>query len=508
MLVKGQSEFSYRPAAQFNILAVAPEDAPFLLKIQELKQDHQNYEIIAVSKIEDALKLLRRGTIAAVLADGNPRTHGLAELLVEGLSKDRAPRFVVFFKDAPGGLTAEQSWVRIVRSGIDGSQLGRLLEQCCQEFDRMPSKNTLTPLELLEALAYSPDEAWIRVTHESGESGDLCIRDGKAVYCEVGRMSGATAAARLLAWTPCRFEYRDFPSFLMPNLDRSLSDLRSLRLQNAAQPQGVNRISSSGIPGAPPAPSAPPAATEPAVEEPTEFPVLENLAWAVTEKPASWQPVRMQLATDSPDSMPDEPEEFPAFRFDGDGDFRVEEPSDMAALHELTSLGTPVAAGSTAAAEGSPDLRFAVSAEGDEAVTEEPLSFPDFDMAPAANTAAAAAEGPADSRTESSFFAAVAVVSFEHLLSCQPADEATFFEARTLHDLFGHATRYSRMQGLGDQDFVVIGGKKATIALAPIHGSESLLAVRLKGQNLGDPERYELHRLQEAMQLTYAAVSV
>jgi hypothetical protein len=490
MLVKGQSDFSYRSAAQFNLLVVAPEDAPFLAKVQEVRQENPKYEIVAVTRLEDALKLLRRGTIATVLVDGHPRTPGTAELLIEGLSKERAPRFIVFFDDAPGGLPADPSPVRVVRSGIEGTQLARLLEQCCQEFDSMP-RNTLTPLDLLEALTHSPDSAWIRVTHESGESGDFCIREGRAVYCEVGRMTGATAAARLLGWTPCRFEYRDYPSFLMPNLDRGLSDLRSLRLRNAAQPQGVNRISSietrSAQPAAAtgPAPPAAPVPAEAAIEEPIDFPVLEGFSWEAPAGAANGKSASVLPAADGLDNPMDEPDEFPAFSAEDEADLGVEEPVDLLALPEMGGAG------------GGDPLRIATgSVNLGEPMLEEPASLPDFEAAP----------GSEPGHT-SSCFAAVAVVSFDHLLSCTPADEAGFFAARSLLEVYEHVTRYSRMQGLGDQDFIVISGMKATLAIAPIPGSENLLAVRLKGKNLGDPERYELHRLQEAMQLTYATVS-
>lgn len=489
MFAKSNPDLSHGSTAQFNILAVAPEDAPFVSKLQELRQTHPGYEIVSVAKVEDALKLLRRGTIAAVLLYGHPAKPGTAEFVIEGLSKDRPPRFVVFCDDAPGGLPAGQSVVRVVRSGMEAAPIARLLEQCCQEFDQM-ARNDLTPLDLLEALVHCPDAAWIRVTHESGESGDFCIQAGRAVYCEVGRMSGTTAAARLLSWTPCRFEYRDFPSFVSPNLDRALADLRSLQLQNATQPQNANRVAPSeprpsAVSTAKPAPAAaatPPSRTEDAmVEEPTDFPVLAHME-------ASSVPAWPESAPAEPlgaERSLDEPDEFPAFSVDGEAEIRVEEPTDMLSLHDVLEA----AANGVASAE--PGLGL------DELNPEEPLSFPDFEVAPAR-----------EPNSDSTFFASVAVVSFDHLLSCNPPDEAAFFEARALFEVYDRVNRYSRLQGLGDQDFLVIGGKKATIAIAPIAGSDNLLAVRLKGQNLGDPERYELHRLQEVMQLTYATVAV
>ncbi|MBL8226843.1 MAG: hypothetical protein JNL98_00135 [Bryobacterales bacterium] len=496
MFAKSNPDLSHGSAAQFNILAVAPEDAPFVSKLQELRQNHPGYEIVSVVKVEDAIKLLRRGTIAAVLLYGHPTKPGTAEFVIEGLSKERPPRFVVFCDDAPGGLPAGQSVMRVVRSGMEATPISRLLDQCCQEFDQM-ARNDLTPLDLMEALVHCPDAAWIRVTHESGESGDFCIQAGRAVYCEVGRMSGTTAAARLLSWTPCRFEYRDFPSFVSPNLDRALTDLRSLQLQNATQPQGANRVSFNGSASVPPsvvaatkpAPAAaapqPPRTEEPSVEEPTDFPVLAQLD---TDSSPAWAAPSAPPELDGAERSMDEPDEFPAFTADAEPEIRVDEPTDMLSLHEVLEAAGPAVngAGSAARAQGMDELN-----------PEEPLSFPDFDVAPAK-----------EPNSGSTFFASVAVVSFDHLLSCNPSDEAAFFEARALFEVYDRVNRYSRLQGLGDQDFLVIGGKKATIAIAPIVGSENLLAVRLKAQNLGDPERYELHRLQEVMQLTYATVAV
>jgi hypothetical protein len=281
----------------------------------------------------------------------------------------------------------------------------------------------------------------------------------------------------------------------MPNLDRGLSDLRSLRLRNAAQPQGVNRISSIEMRSAPPAaepaaptPQAAPIPAEAVVEEPSDFPVLEGFSWEAPAATANGKSASVVPVADGLDSPMDEPDEFPAFSTGEEADLSVEEPLEMLALPEVgdAKSGDPLS-GHTETGSLNPD----------EPLLEEPSSLPDFESSPSAE--------PSHS---SSCFAAVAVLSFEHLLSCSPADEAGFFAARTLMELYEHVTRYSRLQGLGDQDFVVIGGMKATLALAPIPGSENLLAVRLKGKNLGDPERYELHRLQEAMQLTYATVSV
>lgn len=217
------------------------------------------------------------------------------------------------------------------------------------------------------------------------------------------------------------------------------------------------------------------------VEEPTDFPVLAHME-------ASSVPAWPESAPAEPlgaERSLDEPDEFPAFSVDGEAEIRVEEPTDMLSLHDVLEA----AANGVASAE--PGLGL------DELNPEEPLSFPDFEVAPAR-----------EPNSDSTFFASVAVVSFDHLLSCNPPDEAAFFEARALFEVYDRVNRYSRLQGLGDQDFLVIGGKKATIAIAPIAGSDNLLAVRLKGQNLGDPERYELHRLQEVMQLTYATVAV
>lgn len=482
MFSKSTSE-SNSGSPRFNVLAVAPEGTPFIAKVEELRQANPVFELVVVAKIEDGFKLLRRGTIAAVLLYGHPQAFGTAELVIEGLSKERAPRFVIFMDDAPGGIPIGEAWVRVVRTAIDVGQIRRLLEQCCHEFENRPSKNNLNPLEVFEAFAYCPDEVWIRVTHDSGESGDFCIREGRAVYCEVGRISGEAAASRLLSWTSCRFESRDFPSFLRPNMDRRLDDLRSLKLSNPAfaSPAGAPvPAKADAVPAASATPQPPPARPQSPVEppsptdsktsadfeEPTEFPSLAQFV----EQVAAAQPAETKPQNTDPSL--DEPDELPLFSI-AEGDLaEVEEPLQMLSM---------------------PD--FMDKLEND---LEEPMSLPDF----------AQDVGAANGVPESLLFASVAVINAGQLVSCRPADDAAVYDAGALFSMFKQAESYARNQAMGSPEFVLLGGANKSILVGAIPGSDSLFAVRTNTSILGEIERGEIQRLKETLQITYSTVSV
>ncbi|MCS7025716.1 MAG: hypothetical protein NZV14_13025 [Bryobacteraceae bacterium] len=478
-----------RGAAPYNLLAVASEDAPFVATLRQLGQDHPAYQLVFVSNVEEAGRILRRGPVAVLLLSGSPSQAGSLELLVEAWLKDRPPRCIIFRDGVLAGLPSNLSGLRVAHPQLSQEQLERLLAQGCQEFEQMV-RCDWSPRDLLAVFALFPDAAWIRFSHESGEIGDLCIRGGRAVYCETGRMTGATALARLLSWKSCRFEYRDFPSFAVSNLNVALSDLGTFPIEPSTEP-----LAAANAPETPQLYSRPqpiptdyaarPAANAPTVEEPTEFPVLSQLKTNHLALTSLGPAARTPSPTDP--SL-DEPEEFPTFSGDPEPEIQVEEPTEILLVEEAANRArvSSFTAGDIPASSDGSDFR-----------PEEPQSLPDFDY-----TAAP------EEQLNSTLFSAVAVCNAHHLVSCHPPDEAAFFEAQGLFELHQLANRYLRQQNEGECDFLLLSNKTATLALTPVAGSENLLVVRFEGRNFGEPERFEMHRLQEILRVRFTAIPV
>lgn len=288
------------PADRPSILVVAEETAGFLAALERLEHGERPFEFVRVDSAADAQRLIRRGALAILLVDAGTCRAGALELLLDAVSKDRPPQVLVASRSVN-----ERSATRCVQrvdERMDAASWMALVQECAKRFQsgKLPG---LRAGELLEALADLPGEGWLRVS--SGEDfGDICISNGKAVYCEVGRLAGDEAAQKLCEWRNCQFEFRALPEFLRQNMNCPLGNLHGTRKAPAVEPSGA-------------IPMPPAEIKEVEFEEPEEFPALAEMVESTSTAKAG--PVDYGL---------EEPDELPAFdAVSAEPDIFVEEPS-------------------------------------------------------------------------------------------------------------------------------------------------------------------------------------
>lgn len=304
---------SHPDVTRTNVLVVGPEEAPFVRAALELSRDQPTMEVVARERISDALHLLRRASVALVVLDGQPVESGSLELILEGLQKTVPPRFLVASSQCR--TPTHHATLGTIPRDIRPAVLRTLLE--VEPSEGLPTANHpgVCPRDLLAAAADFPDAAWLRIMHPNGQTADLCVAEGKAIYCELGQLKAIEALWQVLSWPACLYEYRELPSFLQHNLDRPLRE----------------------ITGAPPRTGSfemPPARCEPAAahtsdpvltpEEPTEFAVdfaaqpTGQSAWELLEEPEepAFADFGAQPSAASADSLYadlEEPSFFPDF---------------------------------------------------------------------------------------------------------------------------------------------------------------------------------------------------
>ncbi|MBI3681819.1 MAG: hypothetical protein HY235_15675 [Acidobacteria bacterium] len=272
---------------------MGPAGSAFSEHAAGLRGFEQAFEVVSVEAVSDALHLLRRGQIALMALYGRPQEPGYVELMVEGLSKERAPRILVFSGQSPVRRVEAHSFVQAISPEIGETALKKLAFQCCVAFDEPPEKAAVDPSELLLAVADFPDEEWLRLTNPLGQSGDLCIQGGRVVYCEAERLSGETAAGLVVSWKCCTLEYREFPSFLKGNMDCPVRDValnvrtNSIVMLPVAAPAPDNLDPVAEEPEEMPSFAGEGAGNEYSVEEPLELLSLSGADWDGTEEPAA-----------------------------------------------------------------------------------------------------------------------------------------------------------------------------------------------------------------------------
>jgi hypothetical protein len=306
-----------------NVLVVDATQGPWVSHLLAMRSGERPCEVIVADTVEIGLRLLRRSSITVVAVDGDAASAGSVELVVEALAKEHPPRVLVFSAQASHRDAAVKRPVRRVRKDLEADTLHRLIQQCAVECAQRDKERTAAA-ELLEAVAGLPDALWLRITNRRGEAGDLCIRGGSAVYAEVSRQMGEAAGVRILSWTDCEFEAREMPECLRPNMNRSLSQIgRGLATAPAASAAGSDIYLMPEVNAAPAAasakePAAPVMAVamaddEPPIDEPLDFPTLEQFAGEAAEM----------------DSLA-EPEDLPSFEMEAaEPDLSVEEPVDI-----------------------------------------------------------------------------------------------------------------------------------------------------------------------------------
>ncbi len=419
-----------------NIIVVASEKAAITPFLPSVCPADAAMEMVHVTNPLDALALVERGRLAAVLLVEAQAGEGWTQLIVNGLARQKAPRFVVMPKRAP--LTHGQGWVRLHPAVNDPAAFRSLVSACVAEAQRPPDKGAVTPLDFFRGVCCFQEAAWVRVTGEAG-TGDLCFRGGNAVYAEAGRKSGRAAIDQILSWGPCTFEYRDFPAVMPTNANQSLTEATC----------GKNHT------------AAPVVETSSDLEEPTEFPAF---AFEDTVE-AGAVPADLDI---------EEPTEFP-------------ELSAESEAMEADAAATAAAASDDLDAPPFPEFSGADEPEI-EASAAEPERSPELE--------AQAAPG-GDFGLRSTIFLSVAVIEDGVLESCEPASSSSSFDAAAVYHLFHGMERYSQAQAMGGTHSVLLRATQTSLVVARVAGTEKILAARLSGTRFGAAEDMEMHRLME-----------
>ena len=422
-----------------SLLIAAGESAPFLPHVEKLQQADRPFEVVRVSAPADAQRLVRRGSIAVLIVEAENTLPGNLELLLEAVSKDKPPQVLVAStktqaRNAPRPISAVDAY-------LDAASWQHLVQDCVKRFQAGKLTELLAG-DLFEALGTMPDEGWLRIC-SGDEFGDICVSQGKAVYCEVGRVSGDDAAAKMCDWKDCLFEYRVLPEFLRQNMDKPLGELRKSAV-------------------------AAPAARlkEPDFEEPDQFPILEELLRTVPAKEAHVEAHEPGL---------EEPEDLPMFDPKApEVEIIVEEPQEFF----LRDMDTPA---------GLEALEESLEA------FEEPSSM-DFDTTPAA-TPVEPTPSPAIPAPAPRIFDSVAVICMNRMLSCDPAMDARYFDPETLSVFYERSKAYVMRHQLGESPVLQIGGGDATILVVAAAGGECLIAARTTSRQVTAEQQQELDRL-------------
>lgn len=445
-----------------NVIVVAGEKTTLAPQLASVCPPDATFDMVHVTTPVDALPLVQRGRISALVLVEPGQGEGWSQLLIEALERPKTPRVLILAKRAP--YTWTQGWIRLHPAVADAAAFRGLLTACLAESQRPPDRGVVTPADFFRAACCLEEAAWVRITADAG-TGDLCYRAGQAVYAEAGRKSGRAAADEMLGWGDSSFEYRDFPAVLPSNLTVALAELSRATPPAAAAP-------AAAAPAPAPAP-AEAAGTRPAandLEEPDEFPSFGEAA---------------EMATAGGDLDIEEPTEFP----------------DLAMPIDATAMD--------------------VAAPGDGLDVDSP-PFPEFEAgaepfsAPAAQEAAAgggepviaAAEEkpkkedppkitPADFGMRSTIFLSVALIENGVIETCEPASNFGNFDAAAIYHLFHGMERYAQQQSMGATNSVMLRAVQTSLVVARVPGTAKILAARLSGSKFGAAEEMELNRLLE-----------
>jgi len=427
---------SWLPASDRpSVLVAAGDTAAFLTAVERLQQAERAYEVVRVSAPADAQRLVRRGLISVLVVDAGNTLPGNLELLLEAVSKDKPPQILVVSAASQAQTVGRP--VDIVSAAMGGDAWLKLAQDSARRFQSGKTED-LRAGDLLHALSVMPDEGWLRIC-SGDEFGDICVSQGKAVYCEVGRQSGDEAAAKICEWTNCLFEYRILPEFLRQNMDRPLGELRK-------SPSSATATAA--------------VAQEADFEEPDQFPVLEELLRTAPARNTAVEPMG-EPGMEEPDDLPS---------FDpkaADADIFVEEPQEFLLRED----------------EDIPDDAMA-----------EPVSM-DLDAGVFAMPPVSAP--PVFTPPPPRIFDSVAVLCMNRMVSCDPPADARYFDPETLSVFYERAKAYVMRHQIGESPLLQIGGGEGTIVVTAAKGGDCLVAVRTTSRQVTAEQQTELERLSE-----------
>jgi hypothetical protein len=462
--------------SQPNAVIAAPAKSPLAAGLASLWPPDSAVEVVHVYTAADALTLVERGRIG-ILALVEPfEAEGWTQLLAGALARSRTPRVVLLSSKAP--YETRTGWLRM-RATSDAASLRSLVVEAAAESQRGPDRLAVRPIEVLAAAAPFPEAAWLRFTGDAA-TGDICFRNGVAVYAETGRKNGRAALDEILAWPHCEFEYREYPSVLPSNVNVLLADL--------TRPQAG---------GARPAPE--PAAVE--MEEPTDFPDFaaatvpsdpQDVAWPEAEPPVP-EPEEFALggvvASHDQDWQEPQAESWP-------GQTVANWPEQPAEDWQAQPAGQWQREPEAAAAPGA-DVPGAGVPSAD---VDLPETLDVFEMPASAQLASP------DLR--STIFTSVAVLEDGVVELCEPPSGYKEFDPSSICHTFNGIRQIVESRGMGATNSVLIRATQSSLVVAQVPGAKRVLAAKFSGLRFGAAEEMELHRLLEnAAILSPAAVA-
>lgn len=467
---------SWLPASDRpSVLLVAPPSADNDSILDTLPGALAGLDVVRAEDFAVGVKLLGRGPIT-VLVIGSLPEGGAVELVVEALGKANPPRMLIVSEEAA-------AWKSNSPTGI--TCLRRSQQEILAAVTAAAKEPASTPRpkircgDVLGAISYLPDEIWLRVCSESGEFGDICVRAGKAVYCETGRILGDEAAAAIAQWTNCLYETRPFPEFLQPNLSRALSEI--------ATPGKAADVKPPAAPAVPTTPGTavkaipmPPVSTE----EPVDLPAFD---WDLPSPDAVEQ--AMAAGVDEPLGMPDF--DLPQGAASQDDD-PAEPEFDLSAPEVDILVDEP--------------LELMLDDVGDFETSLHDMEEPELPAFAGYGADVQPEERTFDTSTVSLFPAYAVISDSGRLESCQPETDASYFGAEALRVFFDRGAAYANRHQLGEAPIMQIGGGSHGIVVTAIPGSKRLLAVRIPGNRFGEVEEGELRKLAAALTSQEAAV--
>lgn len=425
-----------------NVVVTASAKSPLAPALAGLWPVDANLEVVHVYNASDALTLVERGRVAVVAVVEPLEEEGWTQLLMGALARAKTPRFVLLSSKASQETAA--GWLKM-KMRADAGMLKTLVNEAAAESQRGPDRLAVRPLEILAAVSAFPEAAWLRFTGDPA-TGDICFRNGVAVYAESGKKSGRAALDEILSWPACECEYREYPSVLPSNVNALLADLV----------RGAAAVSHT---------SAPAPALE--LEEPSDFPDFVA------------EPVAAAFASEDPDEGIPEPDEM----------------AIDAALDMLAAEAAEVPA-EFPAPEAEPET-VAPAAAGE---VDSPDSLDVFDLP--------ASQQLASPDLRSTIFTCVAVMEEGVVELCEPPAGYKEFDPSSICHTFNGIRQLVESRSMGLTNSVLIRATQSSLVVAQVPGSKRVLAAKFSGLRFGAAEEMELHRLLENAAILCPAAAV
>lgn len=215
---------------KFGVLLAGLDSSDAERLLAALDARPEEFEITAADDTAAILDRIWDGRAHSVVAAIRPADPHMLELLIGGLSLSPRIQFLLIpprgsagYSSAPAG----SGGVYLLPQPLDVNLSARLIvgaAELRQQF-QADRDGGPTPAHLFAAVQDGHDECWVRIIHPSGETGDLCLRQGHVIFSEQGRLAGDEAVQAILSWDRCSYEYHPLPSAVRSNTNKPLRSL-------------------------------------------------------------------------------------------------------------------------------------------------------------------------------------------------------------------------------------------------------------------------------------------